>query len=413
MNRKFLSNHLMQVLAMLILCLLAIVCGAITGCLTALFGRVLLAVEDFRTEHLVFTLPFLALAGLIIVFCYKKFGKGSEQGMGLVFDAVNGKADKIPLRLIPMVIISTWLTHLCGGSAGREGVAVQLGATVSHNIAQKIKPLSHISECKEILTIAGMSAGFSGLFHTPISAVLFALEVIAVGRLQYKALLPSALASASAYIVSILLGLETFSFDVSAPEFSFSFSLVLLGLAFGLTGGLFAFLQRKFKKIFAGLIKNPLLRVAVVGAGLSVLLFICGKGRYSGLGTNLINDALNSNQVYPADFILKLLFTVVTLSVGFQGGEVTPLFAIGATLGAVLSPLLGVPVVLGVAMGYCAVFGSATNTLFAPVFIGAEVFGFQNIPYFAIVCLLAFLFNGNRSIYGKQTTMTRLTSIIK
>lgn len=397
---------------MAILCVLAVICGAITGCLTALFGRVLLMIGDFRTDNLIFTLPFLPLSGLLIVFSYQRFGKGSEQGMGLVFDAANSKADKIPLRLIPMVILSTWLTHLCGGSAGREGVAVQLGATASHNIARRIKPLSHIAESKEILTIAGMAAGFSGLFHTPIAAVLFALEVIAVGKLQYKALLPAVFSSASAYVVSILLGLETFTFEVTAPQFSFNIGYIVLGLAFGITGGLFSFLLRKAKVLFARIFKNPLIRVGVVGAVLAFLLFLCDNGRYSGLGTNLINDSLNGLPIFPADFALKLLFTVVTLSIGFQGGEVTPLFAIGATLGVVLAPLFGIPALLGAALGYAAVFGSATNTLLAPIFIGAEVFGFDNIPYFAIVCVIAFLFNGNKSIYGKQTSKPRWMSII-
>ena len=176
----------------LLLCVLAAAAGCITGALTAGFGRVLLWIGTFRTEHLISCVPFLPIAGVCMVWIYQKYGRESSQGMSLIFDAADGTAKRISLRLIPLLIGSTWLTHLCGGSAGREGVAVQLGAAVSHNIGSRIPWFRSIPDAVSILTIAGMAAGFSGLFHAPLAAVCFALEVLAIGKLEYRALLPAA-----------------------------------------------------------------------------------------------------------------------------------------------------------------------------------------------------------------------------
>ena len=394
-----------KLLRMGLLCLLAILTGAITGVITAGFGRILLHIGTLRMTHLLWFLPFLPLAGALMVWVYQKYGKESSQGMGLIFDAATGKADRIPLRLIPLLIGSTWLTHLCGGSAGREGVAVQLGATVAHWTGSHIPLFQRQKSLIRILTISGMAAGFSGLFHAPLAAVCFALEVLVVGKLEYRALLPAALSAITANIVSIALGLETF--QVTLPETvvsPLSIPMLILGVAAGLTGGIFTFLLKQAKQAAAKWLPNPMLRIAICGAGLAILLYLCGKGRYSGLGPNLITLSCNGDTVYWFDFLGKLGFTVLTLAIGFQGGEVTPLFAIGACLGAVLAPLLGIPSVVAAALCYAAVFGSASNTLLAPICIGAEVFGFSHFPYFAVVCTIARLCNGNHSMYGKQTT---------
>lgn len=204
-----------KLLPMGLLCLLAILTGAITGVITAGFGRILLEIGTLRTTHLLWFLPFLPLAGALMVWAYQKYGKESSQGMGLIFDAATGKADRIPLRLIPLLIGSTWLTHLCGGSAGREGCR----AAGCNGCSLDRKPHPIIAEAKSlihILTISGMAAGFSGLFHAPLAAVCFALEVLVVGKLEYRALLPAALSAITANIVSIALGLETF--QVTLPE---------------------------------------------------------------------------------------------------------------------------------------------------------------------------------------------------
>lgn len=283
----------------------------------AVFGRVLLYLGAVRDAHTAWFLPFLGLIGALMAWAYKRYGAGCENGMGMVFEAGHAEREAIPLRLVPFVICATWLTHLFGGSAGREGVAVQLAA---------------------------------------------------------------------------------------APEWSAELALELtaLGIVFGLTGAAFAFCLKRAKKLAQNRLKNPVLRALVMGVALSPVLYLLYRGRYCGLGTNLINASLAGEPIYAWDWALKLALTVLTLSAGFQGGEVTPLFSIGASLGAALAGLLGLPAAFCAALGYAAVFGSATNTLLDPALIGAEVFGWAAAPHFFAVCALAYAVNGGRSIYSGQ-----------
>lgn len=283
----------------------------------AVFGRVLLYLGAVRDAHTAWFLPFLGLIGALMAWAYKRYGAGCENGMGMVFEAGHAEREAIPLRLVPFVICATWLAHLFGGSAGREGVAVQLAA---------------------------------------------------------------------------------------APEWSAELALELtaLGIVFGLTGAAFAFCLKRAKKLAQNRLKNPVLRALVMGVALSAVLYLLYRGRYCGLGTNLINASLAGEPIYAWDWALKLALTVLTLSAGFQGGEVTPLFSIGASLGAALAGLLGLPSAFCAALGYAAVFGSATNTLLAPALIGAEVFGWAAAPHFFAVCTLSYAVNGGRSIYSGQ-----------
>ncbi|HWS42694.1 MAG TPA: chloride channel protein [Pseudoflavonifractor sp.] len=385
---------------MLLLGLIAVPIGAVVGVLDAVFGRILLQLTNFRMTHAFWVIPFLGLAGVGIVWCYQKVGGKSSRGMTLIFEAGHGIADDVPLRLIPMAIVGTWLTHLFGGSAGREGVAIQIGGTLAHGIGKRLP----IQNAGKLLLITGMAAGFSGLFRTPIAATFFAIEVLTAGVLEYRAIFPAMAAAFAASFTSGQLGLEKFTFALT-DRVTFSWllaaRLLLLGLVFGVIGGLFALSLHKIKALLEKALQNPILRILLLGIGVSVLSLLCWGGRYSGLGTNLISMSFETG-VFPWDFALKFLFTVITLSAGFQGGEVTPLFAIGAALGAVLGPLLGLPAAFVAALGYAAVFGGATNTLLAPILIGAEVFGFDYLPFFFVVCALAYLCNGNLSIYPLQ-----------
>lgn len=301
----------------LVLIAVAVPTGIAVGAVDAVFGRVLLYLGAVRDAHTAWFLPFLGLIGALMAWAYKRYGAGCENGMGMVFEAGHAEREAIPLRLVPFVICATWLTHLFGGSAGREGVAVQLAA---------------------------------------------------------------------------------------AQEWSAELALELtaLGIVFGLTGAAFAFCLKRAKKLAQNRLKNPVLRALVMGVALSAVLYLLYRGRYCGLGTNLINASLAGEPIYAWDWALKLALTVLTLSAGFQGGEVTPLFSIGASLGAALAGLLGLPAAFRAALGYAAVFGSATNTLLAPALIGAEVFGWAAAPHFFAVCALAYAVNGGRSIYSGQ-----------
>ena len=381
--------------------LLAVVVGIIVGAIDALFGRVLLFITDFRTEHYKMLLPFLPIAGLLITYMYNRCSKESLKGMSLVLETTQEKREGIPKALIPLVMIGTWITHLFGGRAGREGVAVQIGATLSHNISKKL----NLPNNGKVMAIVGMSAGFGGLFQTPLAALFFAIEVITVGVLEYEALLPAFVGAYVASTTSHLLGLEKFFVNINdtiSIDEKAVVKIIILGIAFGLAGKAFSFSLSKLKAFMGNKFKNPYVRIGVVSIPLAVLLFIILGGRYCGLGTNIINNCFNDGAVYSYDFILKIVFTVITLSIGFQGGEVTPLFAIGASLGYVLGGVMGLNPVVTASLGYAAVFGSATNTLIAPMLIGLEVFGTQNMTMFVVVCIIAYVLNGNKSIYSAQ-----------
>ena len=379
----------------------SIIIGGIVGTLDAVFGRVLLGITDIRDAHPYYFIPFLAFAGIVIVFLYDRYGGKSSQGMGLLFSVGHDKEDKIPLRLVPFVTIGTWLTHLFGGSAGREGVAVQIGGTISYEIGRKLP----IKNASKTFLLIGMAAGFGGLFRTPIAATFFAIEVLTIGVVEYAVIFPAFLAAYVSSVVSGKLGLEKFVYSIA---YSASFGteivikLILLGLAFGITGYVFAKGLQWGKKKIAKRLPNKYVRITTMGVLLSVMLLGLYMGRYAGLGTNLIYASFHGENIYCYDWFLKLLFTLLTLVAGFQGGEVTPLFSIGASLGVILSGLVGMPIEFVAALGYAAVFGSATNTMLAPIFIGGEVFGFSNMPYFVIVCMVAFSINKNTSIYAGQ-----------
>ena len=418
MAKARIKEKVMHWISQPVLVAVALVLGAIVGTLTAFFGQVLDRVGAIRDANPLYWIPALALGGIAIVLTYKKFGKGSERGMGIIFDVAHGKEKEVPLRLIPLIMVTTWVTHLFGGSSGREGVAMQIGATLGHNMSSKI----HVENAPRILLVAGMAAGFAGLFQTPLAAIALSLEILLAGHLEMAALLPAAGAAFTACKVSQMFG-ETaiiamndiFPSDISRILWSdsgldiyFILRLAVLGIIFGLVGGGFARLLPLSKKFFAEKFPNPVKRVAIMGVVLSVLLLLCWQGRYSGLGTNLIELIFSGSgesaayDIFAYDWILKMLFTIITLSVGFQGGEVTPLFTIGATLGTVLAAIVGVPLPLAAALGYAAVFGAATNTLFAPILVGAEIFGFDLLPTFFIVCTVAYVCNGGQCIYGQK-----------
>lgn len=319
--------------------------------------------------------------------------------MGLIFRVGQEGQGEIPKRLVPFMIVGTWLTHLVGGSAGREGVAVQIGATVGHWIGRAFQGIN-----QRWFIIIGMAAGFAGLFQTPIAATFFALEVLFVGKIYSEILLPTLVAAYSASYTSHFLKLEKFTFLLSEKQpftWSLLVQLLLLAVCFILASNLFSQGLRKMKIFMASRLVNPVWRVGLMGIVLTLLLVVFHFGRYAGLGSNLIEASFMGGTIYSYDWLLKIALTLFTLSIGFQGGEVTPLFAIGATLGAYLAPLFGLPVPFAAALGYMGVFGGATNTLLAPLFIGGEVFGWQNFPYYLLVCGVVYSLNRNWSVYNQ------------
>lgn len=400
--RENFKETVIKLLDILIFSAAAVVVGAAAGAIDALFGGVLAKITEFREAHTAILLPFLPVAGLVVLWVYRKIGGDSIKGMGVIFEVKDERRGNVPFRIIPLAMGSTWLTHLVGGSVGREGVAVQMSCVVSYNAARLIP----IKNAKKILLVAGVAAGFAGLFRTPLAAVFFALELFSIGLLEIESLLPALCAAFSATIVSGLLGIEKFSAQVS-PAFDLDaigvLCLIALGVASGLAGLAFSRSIRGLKKLFTKLLPNAYLRIAIVGAVTAGLLLLCGMGRYAGASEGLISAAVGKGgEVYAWDFAAKLIFTAMCVAAGYMGGEVAPLFAIGSTMGAVLGAAMGMPPQFAAVLCYAAVFGAGTNTLIAPMLVGAEIFGWEFMPYLAIVCAIAYFMNFDRSIYPQH-----------
>ena len=400
--------------------LLGIALGAVIGALTACFGDISDRLSAIRDANPLYFIPALALGGAAIAFAYKKWGRWTERGMDQVFAVELNKETDFPLVAIPMAAVSTWITQLFGGSAGREGAAMQIGSALSYNISKKLP----FENAAHIMLVTGMAAGFAGIFQAPMAATAFALEVLLVGHLELSALLPAAAAAFTACKVSSMLGFHKFSVDLNsildASGFSASvftnegaldvnllLKLALMGILFGVVGGGFAKLLGLSQDFFTKKFPNTIKRIAIMGAGLSVLLLVFFQGRYAGLGTNLLDmcftgTAAGIGNVAGYDWIIKFAVTILTLSAGFIGGVVTPLFAIGATFGVFVAGMFGVPLPLAAALGFAAVFASASNTLWAPILIAGEIFGFNCLPAFFIVCTVAYICNGGQSIYKQK-----------
>ncbi len=413
---------------------IGIILGAVIGALTACFGDISDRLSVIRDTNPLYFIPALALGGAAIAFAYKKWGRWTERGMDQVFAVGLNKETDFPLVSIPMAAVSTWITQLFGGSAGREGAAMQIGSALSYNISKKLP----FENSAHIMLVTGLAAGFAGIFQAPMAATAFALEVLLVGHFELAALMPAAAAAFTACKVSSMLGFHKFSVDLNslldASGFSASIftnegsldgsmllKLALMGILFGIIGGGFAKLLGLSQNFFAKKFPNNIKRIAIMGVGISVLLLVFFQGRYAGLGTNLldmcfgiagnaagnadlIGDAANAagTAIHGYDWILKFALTILTLSAGFIGGVVTPLFAIGATFGVFVAGMFGMPVALAAALGFAAVFASASNTLWAPILIAGEIFGFDCLPAFFIVCTVAYICNGGQSIYKQK-----------
>lgn len=392
----------------LIYMVIGVVIGMIVACFEFIFAKGIEIVTDFRLDY-GRTLWLLALPifGLLIVYMFDRFGGKSKQGMALAFKIERGEESSIPKRTMFLMAIATWLSHLAGASVGKEGVGMQIGATISNMLTRKIPMLKNR---KTIFVLTGMAAGFAGLFGTPFTAIFFAMEIFVSGVIEFKALAPVVMASISAAKVSSLLGLHAESFtlglDLEFKLFTYGWKLVLLGIIFGFVGALFARTMHFAHHYFEKILPNAYKRILFGSIGVALLLWMLWDGRYSGSGASLIEAVFHGETVYAWDFIVKFIMTALCLSIGFVGGEVMPLFTIGATLGFVIAPFFGLPAIFGAALGYAAVFGAGTNTWLASIMVGAEVFGFEFFPFFFVCSTIAYLFNGNCSIYSLQRKLS-------
>lgn len=382
-----------------------LVLAGITGVLCGLLGTAFhVGVEyatDLRGEHpwLLWCLP---LAGLAIVGCYK-LTKTEGQGTNDVIDAVHmGK--NLSILLVPAIWVGTVLTHLCGGSAGREGAALQMGGDIGYHVGK----VFHMDDRDlRTATLCGMAAFFSALFGTPLAATVFAIVVISVGVFYHAAFIPCFTASVVAYGISLWLGVAPTRYAVIVPDLSAMMMLrvAVLGAGCALVSVLFCnglqFTERQLRKH----VPSPWLRVILGGLGVIVLTYLCGTTDYNGAGMDVIAAAIEHGTVHPAAFALKILFTALTLGAGFKGGEVVPAFFVGATFGCAAAPLLGIPAGFGAALGLASVFCGATNCPIASMFLSIELFGSGGILYFALSCGISYMLSGYNGLYSSQTIL--------
>ena len=378
----------------------AAVIGAACGLVGTLFHFGVHEVTAFRGTH-PWVLYLLPLAGLVIVGFYKLTG---TDGLGTddIIDAVH-QGKLLPILLLPAIFFGTILTHLCGGSAGREGAALQMGGTIGQYLGRHFQL---DDRDLRVATLAGMAAFFSALFGTPLAATVFAIMVISIGVIYHVALYPSLLAALVAYGVSIYLGVEPTRFAVSVPEQTVGMfvRVALLGVLCALVSILFCQVMHGAGHLMKR-IRNPWLRVVCGGAAIIVLTLIFGTD-YNGAGMEIVTAAVEQGTVaVPWAFLLKLIFTAITLAAGFKGGEVVPSFFVGATFGCAAAPLLGLPAGFGAAVGLAAVFCGVTNCPLASTLLAVELFGAEGMLYFALACCLSYMLSGYQGLYSSQTIL--------
>lgn len=392
--------------------------AVVIGSTVALFLWLLNLAIVFRFNNpgLLYALP---LAGVAIWFTYKKWGGAAEKGNNLIMEEIHTPGGGVPKRMAPLVLAATVITHLFGGSAGREGTAVQMGGSIAQFSSKQFK--LNVDDTRIMLT-AGIAAGFGAIFGTPLAGAIFALEVLAIGRIKYDALLACLIAAIIADQTVSAWGIKHTAYYIDivpaaknalSPYFHLDILLllkvVLAAIAFGLTSRLFTQAVHVVKNTLNKYITTQWLIPVVGGIAIIALTFVIGKPDYLSLGVDAeypgavtIPSAFHLQGADRWSWLWKTIYTAITLGSGFKGGEVTPLFYVGATLGNTLSHLLHAPVSLFAALGFIAVFAGATNTPLACTLMGVELFGGEYVLFFAIACFTAYYFSGDASIYGAQ-----------
>lgn len=374
--------------------------GIFAGSASALFLTSLDWATCMRISHpwLLWLLP---AGGALVSYLYLRFGKDASKGNNLILEQIHEGNGTIPFRMAPFVLFGTIVTHLFGGSAGREGTAVQMGGSLSEWIGNLLK-LNALD--RKVILMCGISSGFGSVFGTPLAGTVFGLEVLVIGFIRYEALLPCFIASFVGDKVTAAFGIHHIQYQMgTVPDFSMLLlmKVIMASILFGLAGLFFSELTHRLKALFAKVFKNPVIKSFCGGFIIIGMVYVCGTRDYLGLGIPLIQESFHASAA-PFTFLLKTVFTSVTLGAGFQGGEVTPLFAIGSTLGSALAHYLQLSAPFLAAIGFISVFSGATNTPMACFIMGIELFGAEGAVYMFIGCMMSYLFSGHTGIYTAQ-----------
>ena len=378
--------------------LVSVLIGILCGLLGSAFHIGVEKATIARESH-PWILYLLPAAGLLVTAIYTLFRVNGQNTNDIISEVQKGQG--LSLRLLPAIFLSTVITHLAGGSSGREGAALQMGGTIGFSIGR----LLHLDD-RDLRTgtMIGMAAFFSALFGTPLGATLFAMGVISVGILYHAAFIPCFIASMSAYGISLLFGITPTHFVVAAPEISLVLLLKVSVLAIlcSFLSVFFCVSLHQAHKCFSKLVPSPWLRAFLGGVLLLALTLLIGSTDYNGAGMSIIRTSIEEGRTVPWAFLLKLVFTVITLSAGFTGGEVVPSFFIGATFGCIIGPVLGLPAGFSAALGLISVFCGCVNCPIASVVLAVELFGVDGLACYALACGLSFVFSGYSGLYSSQ-----------
>ncbi len=381
---------------------IAVIVGLVVGGFSILFGKAMNFVTQYRQENS-FIIYFLPLAGVIIVGLYKLCNYENNKGTNTVLSNLHAQ-DDIPLKTAPLIFVSTVLTHLCGGSAGREGAALQLGGSLGNGIG---KILRLDENDKRVIVMCGMSAAFSALFGTPMAAAIFSIEVGSVGIMYFSALVPCVFASVIASQFAINMGIHPESFKVaSVPDMNVEnvIKIVIICVIFAVVSGLFCITLHIAGRILKKYFTNSYIRIVVVAVFIILVTKLIDSTDYLGAGVDVIERAMEG-EVVPYAFIMKILLTAITLGAGFKGGEIVPSFFIGATLGCLLGNIFGISPSFCAALGMSAIFCGATNCPITSILISFELFGYKGAVFFMMAAAISFMMSGYYGLYSEQKIM--------
>ncbi|MBE6680020.1 MAG: chloride channel protein [Ruminococcaceae bacterium] len=380
--------------------LIALLLGVVGGLVGSAF-HILVDIATETRENNDFLIWLLPLGGLAIVFLYRFAHATKGVDTNRVIEAVDADNKSIPFVMAPLIFVSTVLTHLFGGSAGREGAALQIGGSIGYKIG---KLLRLDKRDMHTIVMTGMSALFAALFGTPVAATFFAIEVVSVGVMHYAGLVPCIVSAFMSSFIAKAFGLHPVRFEgIAIPDVNIKFmgKALVLAVLCALLSVVFCVSLEKCEHLFKKVFKNPYVRIFVGGCVIVALTMLLGTHDYNGAGMNVIERALSGSARWEA-FVLKLLFTVITVSAGFKGGEIVPTFFIGSTFGCVVAPLIGLDPSFGAALGFIALFCSVVNSPVASVILAVEVFGGEGILFFAAVCCISYMTSGYSGLYHSQ-----------